>query len=69
MKNPKYYIGDKVHCFRKDDFDFIGIVEKVNIVDDNEIEYKVTNAPSLFPELYFNSFPLLIWEQEMELQK
>ena len=63
---PKFKVGDYVHCIRKETdswwgFDFTGIIELVNIVDDGEIEYKVSNAPILF----FGS-PVLIWEEEME---
>ena len=62
---PKYQVGQTVHCFREETdhvhgFDFVGEVQSVNIIDDDEIEYSVTNAPILF-----GFFSCLIWEHEI----
>lgn len=63
----KFKVGDKVRCKREENdafygFDFEGEVEWVNCVDDDEYEYRVSNAPTLG----FVHHPLLIWEEEME---
>lgn len=60
---PKFKVGDKVRCYREEDFDFVGIVLTCANTGD-EWEYSVTNAPTLFPE---RTWPILIWESEMEL--
>lgn len=71
MAEAKFKVGDTVHCFRQETeafwgFDFVGQVEWVNLVDDDEYEYRVSNAPPPIPG-YSLGFPLLIWESEMTL--
>ena len=58
----KFNIGDVVHCYREDDFDFVGrVIMRAQLSDDTPNEYEVTNAP-----VSFTLFPVLIWETEME---
>lgn len=65
---PKFKVGDKVHCFRMDSdsmwgFNFYGEVLSVSDTGDG-YEYNVSNAPFLI-----FGFPILIWEHEMENTK
>lgn len=62
---PKYQVGQRVKCFREETdhvygFDFIGEITAINVVDDDEIEYSITNAPILY-----GFMPCSIWEQEI----
>ncbi|MCR4284414.1 MAG: hypothetical protein NUV97_00005, partial [archaeon] len=61
----KFKLGDKVRCFRENDFNFTGIVTKIADAgsDTPEWEYTVTNAPEIVA-----GFPILIWENEITLQ-
>ena len=50
MNRAKFKIGDHVHCFRKNDFDFTGHVIQINnagTIQEPEFEYAVSNAPQL----------------------
>ena len=62
----KFKIGDKVHCFRdgENGFAFLGEVTTVTQLDEDSYEYSMTNAPMLRC-----SWPILIWEYEMEKVK
>ena len=58
----KFNVGDTVHCYRENGFDFIGVVKNRAWVDEDSYEYEVTNAPVKGT----GESPLLIWENEME---
>jgi hypothetical protein len=58
----KYAVGEIVRCVREGDFDFVGEVTKVSRVDEDSVEYAVTNAPRAWP----GGLPLLVWEDEIK---
>lgn len=67
MSDPKFSVGQMVHCFREETehlngFDFTGKVVSCALAGDMW-EYSVTNAPAIFPGSVFS---MLIWESEME---